>query len=91
MLGYDYEIIYKKGRENVMVDALPHQYEESRSLLTLFMHISEWLEVVHKDCFNDPTTVQLIRTLQEFPHITNGYSWKDDTLWYKENLVLVYP
>ena len=26
--GYDYEIIYKKGKENVVVDALSRKYEE---------------------------------------------------------------
>jgi len=28
MLGYDYEIIYKKGKENIVVDALCRQHEE---------------------------------------------------------------
>ena len=28
MLGYGYEIIYKKGKDNVVVDALSHQYED---------------------------------------------------------------
>jgi hypothetical protein len=28
LFGYDYEIIYKKGKENVLVDALSRKYEE---------------------------------------------------------------
>jgi hypothetical protein len=28
MLSYDYDIIYKKGKENVVVDALSKKYEE---------------------------------------------------------------
>ena len=28
MLGYDYEIVYKKGREIVVVDSLSWQYDE---------------------------------------------------------------
>jgi hypothetical protein len=28
IFGYDYEIIYKKGKENVVVDALSRKYEE---------------------------------------------------------------
>ena len=27
LFGYDYEIIYKKGKDNVVVDALPGKYE----------------------------------------------------------------
>ena len=33
--GYDYEIIYKKGKENVVVDALSHKYEDEVSLFSL--------------------------------------------------------
>ena len=31
LFGYDYEIIYKKGKENMVVDALSRKYEEERS------------------------------------------------------------
>lgn len=33
MLGYDYEISYKKGHENVVFDALLCQFEDERTLL----------------------------------------------------------
>jgi len=28
MLGYEFEIIYKKGKENVIVDALSRKYDD---------------------------------------------------------------
>jgi len=31
---YDYEIIYKKEKENVVVDSLSRKYEEERSLFS---------------------------------------------------------
>jgi hypothetical protein len=31
LFGYDYEIIYKKGKENVVTDALSQKYEEEGS------------------------------------------------------------
>ena len=46
MLGYDYEIIYNKRRENVVVDALSHQFEEERNLLAISLPIPEWIEEV---------------------------------------------
>jgi hypothetical protein len=33
--GYDYEIIYKKGKDNVVVDALFRKYEDEGSLFPL--------------------------------------------------------
>jgi hypothetical protein len=62
MLGYDYEIIYKKGKENVVVDALSQKYEEEGSLFSLSFIVADWLNDVHKewlisqDHYPDPTT-----------------------------------
>lgn len=33
MFGYDFEIIYKKGKKNVVVDALSRKYEDVEVLL----------------------------------------------------------
>jgi hypothetical protein len=35
LFGYDYEIIYKKGKDNVVVNALSRKYEEEGSLFSL--------------------------------------------------------
>jgi hypothetical protein len=35
LFGYDYEIIYKKGKDNVVVDALSRKYEGEGSLFSL--------------------------------------------------------
>ena len=44
MLGYDHEIIYKKGKDNVVADALSRQYEDEGSLLALSTPILDWLD-----------------------------------------------
>ena len=33
MLGYEYEIINKKGKQNMVEDALPKKYEDVEALL----------------------------------------------------------
>jgi hypothetical protein len=35
LFGYDYEIIYKKGKDNVVMDALSRKYEDEGSLFSL--------------------------------------------------------
>jgi hypothetical protein len=46
LFGYDYEIIYKKGKENVVVDALSRKYEDEGSLFSLSFIVPDWLQVV---------------------------------------------
>jgi hypothetical protein len=41
--GYDYEIIYQKGKENVVIDALSRKYEEDGSLFSLSFIVKNWI------------------------------------------------
>jgi len=44
MLGYDYEIIYKKGKDNVVANALSGKYEDEGSLFSLSLPIANCIE-----------------------------------------------
>jgi hypothetical protein len=46
LFGYDYEIIYKKGKDNVVVDALFQKYEEEGSLFSLSFIVPDWLQAM---------------------------------------------
>jgi hypothetical protein len=47
LFGYDYEIIYKKGKDNVVADALSQKYEDEGSLFSLSFIVPDWLQAVH--------------------------------------------
>jgi len=63
MHGYDYEIIYQKGKENVVVDALSRKYEDEGSLFSLSLPLLDWLVEVHHEWFTNGRMVQLINQL----------------------------
>jgi hypothetical protein len=48
MFIYDYEIVYEKGKENVVFDSLSRKYEEEGSLFSLFFIVVYWLQAVHQ-------------------------------------------
>jgi hypothetical protein len=47
IVGYDYEIIYKKDKENVVVDALSRKNEDEGSLFSLSFIVPDYLQAIH--------------------------------------------
>ena len=57
MLGYDYEIIYKKRKDNVVVEMKSRKHEEEGSLFSLSSPVPEWLkEAQHEWLINVSTS-----------------------------------
>jgi hypothetical protein len=76
MFGYDYEIIYKKGKENVVVDALSRKYEEEGSLFALSLLVLNWLLKAHdKNGWKNTLWFNSSKGLQEDPNPPKGYTW----------------
>ena len=54
MLGYDFEIIYKKGKKNIVADALSMKYEDVKSLLYVISIIQpDWITKAMDEWKND--------------------------------------
>jgi len=87
MLGYDYEIIYKKGKDNIVADALSRQFEEQSTLLAISLPILEWIEEARREWFSHPGLSQLISQFQVNPNSTKGYSWQDDILRFRDRVI----
>jgi len=69
MLGYDYEILYKKGKENVVVDALSRKYEEEGSIFSLSFIVSDWMNEVCNEWFTYP---KIVNPIQQIQHDSNA-------------------
>jgi hypothetical protein len=54
LFGYDYEIIYKKGKDNVVADALSQKYEDDESLFSLSFIVPDWIQAVFQEWLHDP-------------------------------------
>jgi hypothetical protein len=63
IFGYDYEIIYKKGKDNVMADALSWKYEDEGSIFSLSFIVLDWLQDVRQEWLQDPKSSHLIQQL----------------------------
>ncbi|GJX10084.1 retrotransposon-related protein [Tanacetum coccineum] len=82
LLGYDYEISYKKGNENVVAGALS-RVNQSGELL----HIA--VSSVASDVWKNDSDVQnLIQSLEDHSYKGNKYSWTDGVLKRKGRVVV---
>jgi hypothetical protein len=63
LFGYDYDIIYNKGKDNVIADALSQKYEDEGSLFSLSFIVPYWLQAVRQEWLHDSKTLHLIQQL----------------------------
>ncbi|KAF2310230.1 hypothetical protein GH714_007321 [Hevea brasiliensis] len=81
--GYDYEIVYKPGKENKVADALS-RVQGSPSLNALFMpHASLW-DRLKSLASTDPYMIDLDKKATAKPG--QPYSWKSGLLFYKNRV-----
>ena len=64
-MGYDFEIIYKKGKQNVVEDALSRKYEDVEAFLYEILSIQlDWIIEARDEWKNDKKVWTLIQRLQ---------------------------
>ena len=87
-MGYDYEITYKKGKENLVADALSRTFDDHASLSAISMPIPNWLQSVQQGNVNDSSLSQIIQQLASNPSLVLHDSWDGSSMRYKHLLVL---
>ena len=73
-MGYDYEITYKKGKENLVEDSLSHTFDDHISLSSISMPIPNWLQYVQQAYVNDSSLSEIIQWLANNPSVVPHYS-----------------
>ena len=87
-MGYDYEITYNKGKDNLVADALSRRFDDHASLSAISMPLPNWLQFVQQDYVNDSSLFEIIQWLDNNPYVVPHYSWEGSSLGYKGRLVL---
>ena len=77
------EIIHKKGKENVVADALSRKDEDITSY-SISVAILEWLNEIRSEYAKDPETSTIIKNSNRDPM----FEWKNNILWYKGRIYL---
>ena len=75
MLGYDFEIIYKKGKLNFVADALSRKNEEVEALLCAISIIQlDWINEARDEWKKEKYVWILIQKLQQDPNTSDTFS-----------------
>ena len=89
MLCYDFEIIYKKWKLNVVSYALSRKDEEVEAFICVISIIQlDWITEAREERKNDEEVWTFIQNLQKDPSTSDTFSWKNYSLWCKYHLYL---
>jgi hypothetical protein len=80
---FDMEIIHKRGKDNIVVDALSQKDEETQ-VFAISIAIPEWLDEIRTEYAKNQETCFIINNLNQYPM----FEWKNNILWYKGRIYL---
>jgi len=86
-MGYDYEIQYRQGKENLVADGLSRLYGMQLLPLTLSSISSDLMASIKASWTQDPFLQQLIHTLEEGQQHPK-YVWQQGILYRKGKVVV---
>ena len=89
ILGYDFEIVYKKGKQNVVANALSRKDEFVEAFLYAISIIQhDWIIEARDEWKNNEKVWTLIQRLQQDSSGSYILTWENDSLWYTNHLYL---
>ncbi|GKA86442.1 retrotransposon-related protein [Tanacetum coccineum] len=88
LLGYDYEIIYKKGSENLVADALSRTSSPSLQTMVITDISNDLLQRIQASWEGDPSIQQIINQIKDGPVAGSKFTWQSDQLRRNGKLVI---
>ncbi|PKA46982.1 putative mitochondrial protein [Apostasia shenzhenica] len=90
LAGYDFEIIYRKGQENIAADALSRRTQTASITLNAVLEgmPTELLNGVRNSWNLDAKLLDIIRQLQNKITVNKPYTWQNNLLRWKGKLVI---
>lgn len=91
LLGFDYSIVYKKGKDNVVADPLSRLHEaqpdKHMKLMAVTLLIPQWKLELRNTWEQDPTYKDIITQLAVKPS-SDGFTLSNGDLRYQDRLVV---
>lgn len=88
MQHYDFEIHYKKGAKNLVVDALSMSEIVTTSAVVGYIILDQLMEGLKSSWTEDPVLQKIITELKQDPYSNSNYSWQQEELRRKGKLVV---
>jgi len=88
LLGYNFDIVYKPGKENRRADSLSRRDDDGEiNTLVYFPFWADW-QAIAAETREDARLKKIVAELQEDPASHPGYSYSQNTLFYGNRLVV---
>jgi hypothetical protein len=86
LLGYDYDIEYKRGKENLVADALS-RVEEPKTLMAISHPVPYWLEPIQEEIQSNPELQALVIRIQAGEAV-GPWKFREGLIFFKERVYL---
>uniref|UniRef100_A0A2N9H8H7 RNA-directed DNA polymerase n=1 Tax=Fagus sylvatica TaxID=28930 RepID=A0A2N9H8H7_FAGSY len=85
LMGFDYEIVYRPGRDNKAADALSRLHG---ALVAISSPQHAWLTEIHREARTHSEIVALKEEIIQQSKATSGFTERDGLVWYQGRLVI---
>jgi len=88
LLGYNFDIVYKSGKENRGADSLSRRDDDGEINILVYFPFWAYCQAIAAETQEDARLKKIVAELQEDPASHPSYSYSQNTLFYGNRLVV---